>query len=146
MRDTPSVLNDEPQEPLRRLARHLPAFESPGFRFGSWVPSWQRDDGVTVVGWYEPGPEAEAFLADARALMTPFDWPAWASGPDGQRLLGHPEEVASASADELSKLLTVYVRSERFGDGTLEAAFASGMLTAIIRRADALTSESPGGG
>ena len=45
---------------------------------------------------------------------------------------------ASASAEDLRRLLTVYVRSERFGDGTLEAAFESGMLTAIIRRAGIL--------
>jgi hypothetical protein len=136
------MTNDEARNRLRRLARHLPTFEAEGFRFGSWVPSTERDDGVIVMGWYEPGPEAEEFLADARAMITPFDWPAWASGPEGQALLGHPEAVASASADDLRKLLTVYVRSERFGDGTLEAAFASGMLTAIIRRAGVLAAES----
>jgi hypothetical protein len=127
--------------PLRRLARHLSVFESPAFRFGSWVPSQQRDDGVIVMGWYDPGPEALAFLDDARALITPFDWPAWASGPEGQALIGHPEAVASASADDLRKLLTTYVRSERFGDGTLEAVFASGMLTAIVRRAGVLAAD-----
>ena len=145
MRDTEPVsthdVSHELRDRLRRLARHLPAFESPGFRFGSWVPSRPREDGVIVMGWYEPGPEAEAFLVDARAMITPFDWPAWASDPEGQALLGHPEAVASASADDLRKLLTVYVRSERFGDGTLEAAFDSGMLIAIIRRAGVLAAE-----
>jgi hypothetical protein len=142
VRDTGLVSNHdvrhEFRDELRRLARHLPAFEAPGFRFGSWVPSTERDDGVTELGWYEPGPEAEAFLADARARIIPFDWPEWASGPEGQALLGHPAAVASASADDLRKLLTVHVRSERFGDGTLEAAFASGMLSAIVRRASVL--------
>jgi hypothetical protein len=135
------VHTDETRDRLRRLARHLSAFEAPGFSFGSWMPARKRDDGVIVMGWYEPGPEADAFLADARALITPFDWPAWASASEGQSLLGHPEAVGSASADDLRKLLTVYVRSERFGDGTLEAAFASGMLTAIIRRAGVLAAE-----
>jgi hypothetical protein len=130
---------------LRRLARHRATFEAAGFRFGSWVKSRERDDGVIELGWYEPGPEALAFLADARALIEPFDWPAWASGPEGQALLGHPEAVASASADDLRKLLTVYVRSERFGDGTLEAAFDSGMLTAIVLRAGVLAEHSPPG-
>ena len=137
---TDSVTTDE----LRRLARHRATFEAPGFRFGWWVPSRERDDGVIELGWYEPGPEALAFLTDARALIEPFDWPAWASGSEGRALLGHPEAVASASADELRKLLTVYVRSERFGDGTLEAAFDSGMLTAILRRAGILAAGRPG--
>ena len=126
---------------LRRLARHLPAFEAPGFRFGEWVPSREREDGVIVLGWYVPGPEAEAFLADLGGWIVPFDWMTWASSPDGQALLGHPEAVASASAEDLQKLMTVYVRGERFGEGTLENAFESGMLTAIVRRAGVLAVE-----
>ena len=128
-------------ERLRRIGRHLAAFEAPGFRFGEWVPSRKGDDGTIVLGWYELSPEAQAFLDDLGGWIEPFDWPAWASSAEGRALLGHPEGVASASADDLRKLMTVYVRSERFGDGTLEAAFESGMLTAIIRRAAALAGE-----
>jgi hypothetical protein len=133
--------NPELAERLRKLARHLPAFEAPGFRFGEWEPSRTREDGVIVLGWFKPGPEAEAFLADLGGWITPFDWPAWASSPHGQALLGHPEAVASATADDFRRLLTVYVRAERFGDGTLAAAFDSGMLTAIVRRASVLAAE-----
>jgi len=128
---------------LHRLGRHLEAFEAPGFSFGTWVPSWERDDGVMVLGWFEPSPEAQAFLGDLGGWITPFDWPAWAESPEGRALLGHPDAVDSASADDLGKLLTVYVRGERFGDGTLEAAFKSGMLTAIVRRAAALAADVP---
>lgn len=123
---------------LRAIGRHLATFEQPGFRFGSWVPSWTDADGVIVLGWYEPSPEGAAFLADLGGWIEPFDWPSWAASPEGQALLSHPEAVASASEDDLRRLLTVYVRSERFGDGTLENAHASGMLTAIIRRAAVL--------
>ena len=115
--------------------------ESPDFSFGDWAPTTTYADGSIAMPWYEPSTEAEAFLADARALVTPFDWPSWASGEDGQRLLGHPDAVASATADDLGKLLTTYVRSERFGDGNLAAAFDSGMLTAIVRRASVLAGE-----
>lgn len=138
VQQTGAVTDETLRNWLRRLAWHRSAFEAPDFEFGSWVPSRRRDDGVIVMGWYEPGPETEAFLADARTMIMPFDWPTWAGGPSGQALLGHPEAVASASADDLRRLLTVYMRSERFGDGTLEAAFDSGMLTAIIRRAAVL--------
>jgi len=131
-------VDDSRPSGLPRIARHRATFAEPGFRFGSWVPSWTDDDGVLQLGWYEPSPEAEAFLADVRAWIEPFDWPSWAASAEGEALLGHPEAVASASEDELRKLLTVYVRSERFGDGTLEAAFTSGMLTAIVRRASVL--------
>ena len=99
---------------------------------------------MIVLGWYEPGPEARAFLSDLGGWITPFAWPDWAEGPEGQALLGHPDAVASADAEGLRKLLTVYVRSERFGDGSLEAAFNSGMLTAIVRRAGVLADELDG--
>lgn len=105
------------------------------------MPSRTGDDGTIVLGWYEFSPGAQAFLDDLGGWIEPFDWPAWASSAEGQALLGHPEAVASAAADDLRKLMTVYVRSERFGDGTLEAAFGSGMVTAIIRRAAVLAGE-----
>ncbi len=59
-------------------------------------------------------------------------------------LLEDPAAVASASAEDLGRMLTALVRSERFGDGTLEAAFERGILTAIARRAAELA--RPAGG
>jgi len=128
------------RERLRMLARHLPAFAAPGFSFGAWVPSQTAAGGVIHLGWYEPSPAAEAFLADVRAAgwVTAFDWMAWLAGPDGQALASDPAAVASAGPDELGRLLTAYVRGERFGEGTLATAFETGMLTAILRRAAAL--------
>ena len=130
-------------ERLRRLARHLPILESPGFAFGAWEPSTTDAEGVVHLGWYVFSPEAEAFLADARAFVSPFDWPTWAGSAQGQALLAGPEAVASASAEDLGRLLTTFIRSERFGDGTLESAFKRGMLTAIARRAAVLATEPP---
>jgi hypothetical protein len=126
---------------LRRLARHLAVLESPAFSFGHWDRPMTSTDGAIRVGWYVFSPEAEALLADARALVEPFDWPAWASSREGQALLAHPDAVADASAADLVRLLTTFIRSERFGDGTLESAFNRGMLTAIVRRASALAGE-----
>ena len=127
---------------LRRLARHLPVLEASGFTFGSWVPSRTDGDGVIHLGWFEPSPDSEAFLADARAFVTPFDWPVWAASPEGQALLENPVAVQSASAEDLGRLLTTLIRSERFGEGTLESAFRRGMLTAIVRRAAVLADQS----
>ncbi len=131
-------MDDGERQRLRAIGRHLEVFERPGFSFGDWTRPSTDADGVITLGWYEFSAEAEAFLKDVRAWIEPLDWPAWAQSAKGQALLGHPEAVASASADDLRKLLTVNVRSERFGDGTLENVFNSGMLTAIVRRAAAL--------
>ena len=54
------------------------------------------------------------------------------------RTLGDPTRVASASADDLARLLTTLVRGDRFADGTLAHAHESGLLRAIARRAEVL--------
>jgi hypothetical protein len=120
--------------------RRLDAFEAPGFRFGEWEPSWTDADGITHLGWYRFGPEAEAFLADVRAggWVQPFDWMAWLETSRGKALFTDPAAIADASVDELQQLVTALVRSERFGDGTLASAYESGVLTAILRRASEL--------
>lgn len=128
----------ERRERLQRLAAHLPTFEAAGFVFGTWVPSRTRADGVIELGWYEPSAEARAFLGNLGGWITPFDWPAWANSPEGQRLLHDPAAVASASADDLGKLLTSLVRGNRFSEGTLAWAHESGLLVAILRRAEVL--------
>jgi hypothetical protein len=130
---------------LELLARHLDIFESPGFTFGDWVPSWTDADGVIHLGWYRFSPAAEAFLADVGAgdWVTPFDWMTWLGTPEGQTLAGDPSAVGRATPEDLGKLLTSLVRGERFGDGTLANAFDSGMLTAIARRAGELRAAEP---
>lgn len=127
---------------LELLARHLETFEAPGFSFGHWQASWTGADGIIHLGWYEFSPEADAFLADARrgGWVTPFDWGSWLRTPEGRSLSTDPGAIAHADVPALGHLLTALVRSERFGDGTLESAYERGILTAIMRRAARLTS------
>lgn len=132
-------------ERLRRLARHLDTFEAEGFVFGRWEPARKRSDGVIVMGWFEPGPEAQAFFADAATLVRPFDWSAWLATTDGRRFVTDPDAVAGACADDLVRLLTALIRSQRFNDASWEGAYESGLLVAIMRRAEALVREVEGG-
>ncbi len=127
---------------LRFLARHLDAFEAPGFSFGEWESSRTDANGLTTLGWYRFSPEAEAFLDDVRAAgwVQPFDWMAWLATPRGRALSTDPTAIATADAQDLQRLLTALVRSERFGDGTLASANESGLLTAVLRRARELAS------
>jgi hypothetical protein len=129
---------------LRRLAAHLEAFESPDFIFGRWEPARTDADGVMQLGWYEFSHSAESLLADVRAggWIQPFDWPAWVATAEGSRL-SQPDGVASASVQELGQLLTAIVRSDRFSEGSIAGAYESGLLTAILRRAKALSEELP---
>ncbi len=132
------------QARLRALARHRAAFEAPDFRFGDWEPSWTDADGVIHLGWYRLSEAAEAFLRDTAGWVVSFDWMAWSANAEGRALLANPEAVAAATPEQIGRHLTTYVRGERFGDGTLAAAFESGTLTAILRRAEILADAAPG--
>jgi hypothetical protein len=46
--------------------------------------------------------------------------------------------MATATANQLAKVLTALIRGERFSEGTLREAFKSGLLLAVARRAKAL--------
>ena len=63
--------------------------------------------------------------------MVPFDWATWAQTAEGQRLLGEPPHIATATADQLGKVLTTVIRHERFSEGTLNEALESGLLLAL---------------
>jgi hypothetical protein len=134
--------DDDLRSRLQALARHRAIFEAPGFRFGEWEPSWTDDAGVLHLGWYRFSDAAEAFLRDASPWVEPFDWMTWMASAEGRALLEDTAAVAGATPEQLGRLLTTYVRGERFGDGTLAAAFDSGMLTAIVRRAEVLSTDA----
>lgn len=129
-----------PADRLARLATHLRAFEAPGFTFGGWV-SPGADGGGAQLGWYEFSPEAESFLLTVRAdeWVTPFDWRTWMETDAGRRLSRDPAAVADDSEEELEHLLTAIVRSDRFTEGSIAGAYESGLLTAILRRAEELS-------
>ena len=97
--------------------------------------------------YYTLSPEAERFHRAAGGLVIMgFDWPAWSRTAEFQRFDRDPAAIDAATAEHLRQLLTVYVRAERFGDGTLESAYDRGVLSAILRRAGALAAEAEAGG
>lgn len=122
---------------LRILADVLPALEAPDADFGHWeLPPPQ--DGVHSLGWFEFGPTAEAWrtaVANGEWVVAGFDWPAWLEGDEGRALRDDPSAVANATPDQLARLLTAIVRSDRFTEGSIAGAFESGLLARISRRA-----------
>jgi hypothetical protein len=134
---------DTVRDRLQRLASFRQVFEDPGFQFGEWAPSRRTDTGAYTFPYYVFSPAAEAFLKAAVALPG-FDWPAWKDTDEARRLLENHAEIAAATPEQLFKLLTMVVRADRFGDGTLAQAYESGLLTAIVRRAGTLVDGTTG--
>ena len=107
------------------------------------MPSTKGADGVIQLGWFDLSAAGQAFLHEMYELgwVHAFDWPTWMGTEEGRRLSSDPGAIASASADDLGRLLTAILRGERFSDGQIEGAFKSGILPAIARRAAALVEE-----
>jgi hypothetical protein len=127
-------------ERLRELAALVPILEAPGVAFGHWEMPPARD-GVSSLGYFTFGPAGEAFLAAVRGggwVIPGFDWRAWLEGDEGQALRDRADALDSAGVEQLARLLTAIVRSDRFVEGSIAGAFESGLLTRIARRADAL--------
>ena len=127
-------------ERLRHLADLVPVLAAPDADFGHWAVPPERD-GVRSLGWYAFGPAAEAWRAAVAAgswVLVGFDWRAWLAGAEARGLRDDPAALAAASSDQLARLLTAIVRSDRFSEGSIEGAFRSGLLLAIARRAAAL--------
>jgi hypothetical protein len=125
---------------MRRLAAILPILERNNFDFGHWAGGETRPDGSLTMPYFEFSVEAAEML---RAVpVEVFDWPTWAATEEGRALREDRMRLAVATADELVKLTTSLVRADRFTEGTLAWAFESGLLLAIARRAEELSSGS----
>lgn len=129
------------RERLQALAAFLPRFEAPDFVFGTWHSSEQNKPGVFDLPYFEPGETALAFVRMAYTqgwVLTGWDWPAWTKTEEAIRLRDDPQALAAASPDQLARLLTVFIRQDRFVEGGLNSAYEGGWLAAIARRAAVL--------
>ncbi len=71
-------------------------------------------------------------------VLGDFDWPSWARSANAAALRDDPKVLARATPAQIARLLTVLIRQERFADGTLDAAFATGLVQRIVDRAAVL--------
>ena len=77
----------------------------------------------------------EEAITAGHELETVLATPAWLETPRGRALAWDRDALATATPDELRKLLTAIVRSDRFTEGSFAGAYESGLLLAIARRA-----------
>jgi len=129
---------------LRILSDLEPILESADADFGHWDGS-PPVDGVIHMPYYVFGPTADAVRAAIGRggwIITGFDWITWLRTEEGAALRDRPEALAAATVDDLARLLTAIVRSDRFVEGSLAGAFESGLLSRIAQRAATLLAET----
>lgn len=145
----------EPEEPpaaprLESLAALLPVFEAPDFEASRPNPDWEPKEEGGDYQWppfFETKPIND-FVAVAYEdgwVSPAVDWTEWISTEEGERLTSDPRAVGEATVEQLRCLMTALVRGDRFTDGLLATKAQEGLLTAILRRVEALRSASETG-
>ncbi len=67
---------------------------------------------------------------ERKLVIEGFDWGAWAEAEQFRDL----DRIATASLEEVRRLITLHVRSDRLNEGHLAEVIASGHITALLRR------------
>jgi hypothetical protein len=117
-------------ERLMALADFLRVFTREEFSFGEYIQPEPRD-GVMIMGYFRYAPEVRDFTAKMRKYGwgdRNFNWPDWKQTKEAAQLRDDSEILAQATDEQLSKLLTVVIRQDRFVEGGLASAYDSGLL------------------
>ena len=129
---------------LDALASFLPVFEAPSFAFSRNCAPGEATPGHMMMYPTVLSEAAEQFVKTAYAggwVISDFGWPSWKGTPEVLDLRDDPEFLKQATPVQLAKVLTVLIRQERFVNGALASAYDSGLLTAVLRRAEELRGE-----
>ena len=132
-------MNDDPQRypahPTRtdaeRLIAWLPILYAPDFQVevprkegaGPWYPEYTR--------------EVEDFYRELAGAV----WVDYGYYPAEANAMLVPERVATATLPEIRSMLTLCLRSERFGDGNWGGAISRGMVRWLLERVGVLMGE-----
>lgn len=131
---------------LQGLAAFVAEFEAPDFSFGEWAGGEMVGDNVRTMPYYDFSATAHRFFKacyDLGWVRRDINWVAWARTPESQRLLYEPGVIEQASVEDLEYLLTMCIRADRFGEGSLAGAYKSGLLLRVLRRAAELERALP---
>ena len=71
-------------------------------------------------------------------VVSSFDWSEWGNTRQARQLMGGAEAISSATIEELEKLLTFFIRADRFNEGFLAKRFDDGTLLKICPRAKSI--------
>ena len=131
---------------LRALAGFIPALRRPGFTAGEVRGGEEIGPGVLRAPFVSYEPIVDAFVETAYSqgwVLKDFDWPAWAKSAEARSLRDDEAAIGQASPEQLARLLTVFIRQDRFVDGALLDAFESGLILRIAERAAVLAGVIP---
>lgn len=118
---------------LRAMLRYLPALER-GDSPGQWYPMERQPDGTLVYRGFQSSDLTLGLLKAAyrHGWVLHDDWRPWTEMVrEWECDLGL---INSASVEEIARALTVYLRADRFSEGTWARAIEDGIVLAMVRR------------
>lgn len=127
---------------LQALAAFGPQLRDPDASAGRW--SDQNGTGTLDDPLTMPSFEMSDLLTRFEAMtydvgwIKDFDWMEWSRGSEAKILMRDQASLADATVDQIAKVLTTIVRSDRFSEGALAGYFKEGVLLALAERAEAL--------
>lgn len=104
----------------------------------------QRYYEITPPHYYKYADAVIEFLRvldEAEFLIPGFDWKAWIIENQLQGVDKHGSFIERAGIEDLRKLMTAYVRQERFCEGFLADVMKRGWVGKVLERLQALTAE-----
>ncbi len=102
----------------------------------------KKESGVFTLPYADYSDAANALVQHANDngwILRNFNWSEWAQTQEARDLFNNAEALALATPDQLAQLLTLFIRQDRFAEGTLLDAFNSGLILRIVQRAAALS-------
>jgi len=126
------------------LARFLPIFADPAFKFAEWRGEAGVIDNVLHMPHLVHSADAHAFTQAAYQLgwvLMGFDWSSWSATSEARALREDPDRLAETTPAALARLLTALIRQDRFAEGTLNEAYEQGILTNVLQRMAELSLE-----
>jgi hypothetical protein len=107
----------------------------------AFLPIFEDEQFVPVVEWNR----WPKYTAEVNAFFWRAGMPRWQdysyTNSEASKKIGDDAFIASASLDEIKTMLTLCVRSERFGDGNWAHFLESGRIVAILHRLQAVADE-----
>ena len=117
-------------EPMLAFLDVFPPGEEPG----EWLGGKPDAQGRIQTPYFEPDETLNRFTSAvaSNGWLIVADWSPWVEAASAGTQ--DPTRFETATPEELAQVLTVYIRRNRFYDGTLAGAAKSGALDAIVRR------------
>jgi Family of unknown function (DUF6508) len=116
----------------------------------SYLDSFQEPDrevGSFINGYLCESEEVAAFRRELNecGFLLVFDWHAWLNENEIYKDIAQniDEQIQNADIDTLRKVMTCYVRGDRFNEGLFVSVIQNGIVAKILQRIQQLAAQWP---